>query len=80
MENNLDKLFKSKLEGQEPDFHPAAWDRMEGLLEEEGMLPIQKKKKSRVIYLPILMVGFLLSIWGFEALKSHNGEGEGRLG
>ena len=79
MENNLDKLFKSKLGGQEPDFHPAAWDRMERLLDEEGMVPIQKKKrkKSRAIYLSLMIIGFALSILGYESIKQQYGTGEG---
>lgn len=77
MENNLDKLFKSKLEGQEPDFHPAAWDRMEGLLDDAGMVPIQKKKKSRMIFVLILFFGLLFSIAGYLTIDPSQLSGEG---
>jgi len=79
MENNLDKLFKSKLGGQEPEFHPAAWDRMEGLLDEAGMVPVQKKKKNRngIFYLTLLCIGILFSVIGYSTLTSENIIGEG---
>lgn len=79
MENNLDKLFKSKLGGQEPEFHPAAWDRMEGLLDEAGMVPAQKKKsnRSRIIYLSLLFIGILFSLVGYNVYSSSDSNGEG---
>ena len=78
MENNLDKLFKSKLEGQEPVFHPAAWDRMEGLLDKEGLAPTVKKKynRSRIIYLSFFFIG-LLSCVGYFMMDSVQNFGEG---
>ena len=67
MGNNIDKLFKSKLEGHEPDFHPAAWDRMEGLLDDAGMVPDAKKgKKSR-------LMPFKFRLEKFINIILHNG-------
>ena len=78
MENNLDKLFKSKLEGQDPEFNPAAWDRMEGLLDDVGMIPTNKKpNRARIIYLSLLLVGLLFSGIGYVTIKSSNTFGEG---
>ncbi len=80
MENNLDKLFKSKLGNLEPEFHPAAWDRMEGLLDESGMSPVHEKKPkwSRKIYLFFLMFGILFSVVGYYSIESSITNGEGR--
>jgi len=63
MENNIDKLFKSKLEGQEPAFDPAAWERMEGILEASDMQPVPPKKsnKPKVIWIFFLVMGLLAS-------------------
>ena len=79
MENNLDKLFKSKLGGQEPEFHPAAWDRMEGLLDEVGMNPALKKKSNRkkIFYLSLLFLGISVSIIGYMSIMSSKTNGEG---
>ncbi|MDF1698114.1 MAG: hypothetical protein P1U56_19860 [Saprospiraceae bacterium] len=67
MENKLDNLFKSKLGGQEPEFNPAAWDRMEGLLNEEGMVPLEEKETgSRRKYFFLLVVfGILIFSLGY---------------
>lgn len=70
MENNLDKLFKSKLEGQEPEFHPAAWDRMERLLDESGMTPVQKPKRSRRIFFILFFLGIIASGIGYMSIQS----------
>ena len=74
MENNLDKLFKSKLEGQDPDFHPAAWDRMEAILDEEGMTPSEKDRPRRgvVIYLSFFLLGILIATIGFNLFDAPN--------
>lgn len=78
MENNLDKLFKSKLEGQEPEFSPAAWDRMEGLLDDVGMIPAQQKpNRSKRTFLFLLFSVLLLSGIGYISMKSSNILGEG---
>jgi len=78
MENNLDKLFKSKLGGQEPEFNPAAWDRMEELLDDVGMIPTKKKNnRSKRIYLSLLFFGLLLSGIGYVTIKSSSALGEG---
>ena len=77
MENNIDKLFKSKLGGLEPEFHPAAWERMEGLLDESGMTPAQDEKsdRTRIIYLFLLFFGIVFSVVGFQKLQStHTGD------
>ena len=72
MENNLDKLFKSKLRGQEPEFHPAAWERMEGLLDASGMTPTQedKPKRSRRFFWIFFLVGLLFSSVGYYTSQS----------
>ncbi len=78
MENNLDKLFKSKLGEQEPEFHPSAWEKMEGLLDVAGMIPVgEKSNKPRKFYSLFLIFGILISVIGYYLIQSNNVNGEG---
>lgn len=52
MENNIDKIFREKL-GDVPDFDPAAWDRMDQLLQED------RRNRKLGYWKPILFLGLL---------------------
>lgn len=52
MENNIDKIFREKL-GDVPDFDPAAWDRMDQLLQED------RRNRKLGYWKPILFLGLM---------------------
>ena len=54
MENNIDKLFKSKLGADKAPYDPAAWGRMAALIDEDDSLnskpiPVAKRNWKRIL-------------------------------
>ena len=67
MESNSDNKLRDKLSGIEPAFDPAAWDKMEALLD--------KKKKRRFFiwwWTGGIAAALLLTVGGYQAGRMYN--------
>lgn len=73
MENNIDKLFKSKLSGDSAPYDPAAWGRMAALIDEDeevngnGVPPPKRRWKS-YLGLALLLIISLIGFWQFSGV------------
>jgi len=71
MENNIDKLFKSKLGGDSAPYDPAAWGRMASLIDEDeevngNGIPTAKSRWKSYLGLALLLIISLIGFWQFN--------------
>lgn len=59
MENNIDKLFKSKMGTDIPEFDPLAWDKMQAMIEDEQT---RKPKGGFLLWGKLLGLGVLILV------------------
>ncbi|MFT4534727.1 MAG: hypothetical protein ACJA1A_001637 [Saprospiraceae bacterium] len=77
MENNIDKLFKSKLGGDATPYDPAAWGRMAALIDEDenlnrGAIPPVKRNWKSYLGLALLFIICLVGVWQFDTISNNN--------
>jgi len=80
MENNIDKLFKSKFDNEQIDFNAHAWDKMSSLMDEEettGSAPESKKRKRKGFFL-MFFAGMIILSLGYVFMP-ENEEPESKI-
>ncbi len=75
--NNLDKLFKSKLGDDIVPYDPAAWGRMAALIDEDddvngNGVPPRKRHWKTFLGLALLLIVSLIGFWQFSTVSSSS--------